>query len=122
MRLYDTGPKTGKRIQEPGSTGARIATLVSERNWHVAMLELEPNGKLGEHKTETDQLLVIVQGAARVSSEGERPLDVTPGTAVFWNRGEQRAVQAGARGLIALIVEGSKLERNLMMPHKRVSG
>lgn len=122
MRLYDTGPKTGKLIQESGTTGARIASLVSDRQWHVAILELEANGKLGAHKTETDQLLIIVQGVARVSSEGEQPLDVSPGTAVFWNRGEQRAVLAGAKGMIGLIVEGDRLERSLMMPRKRVSG
>lgn len=122
MRIYDTGPKTGRRVQEPGTTGARIATLVSERDWHVALLELEPNGTLGAHKTETDQLLIIVQGAARVSSEEDRPLDATPGSAVFWNRGEQRAIKAGAAGLVAIIVEGDRLERNLMMPRKRVSG
>ena len=122
MRIYDTGPTTGKRVQEPGTTGARIATLVSERDWHVALLELEPNGALGAHRTETDQLLIVVQGAARVSSESDRPLDAAPGSAVFWNRGERRQVQAGANGLVGIIVEGDRLERNLMMPRKRVSG
>jgi quercetin dioxygenase-like cupin family protein len=122
MRIYDTGPNTGKRVKEPGSIGARMATLVSERDWHVAILELEPNGALGMHRTVSDQLLVVVQGAARVSSEGDRPLDAAPGSAVFWNRGEQRAIQAGADGLVGIIVEGDRLERNLMMPRKRVSG
>lgn len=122
MRIYDTGPSTGKRFHESGSAGARIATLVSEKNWHVALLELEPNGVLGAHKTDIDQLLVIVQGSARVSSKGERGLDVIPGSAVFWSRGEEHETRAGARGLVAIIVEGDRLERNLMMPRKRISG
>jgi quercetin dioxygenase-like cupin family protein len=122
MRIYDTGPNTGKRLQEPGTHGARVATLVNERDWHVALLELEPNGALGAHRTETDQLLVVVQGSARVSSEGDRPVDAAPGSAIFWNRGEQRAIRAGAEGLVGVIVEGDRLERNLMMPRKRVTG
>ena len=122
MRIYDTGPTTGRRLKERGTIGARMATLVSERDWHVALLELEPKGSLGTHRTTSDQLLIIVQGTARVSTEGDRPLDAAQGSAVFWNRGEQRAVQAGDDGLVGIIVEGDRLERNLMMPRKRISG
>ncbi len=122
MRIYDASIKRGKRIQGFGSAGATVATLISHKNWYVATLELEPNGVLGDHRTSQDQLVIIVQGAARVSSEKEKPVDVAPGTAVFWTRGEAHEMRAGSKGLTAIVIEGDRLEQSLMMSRKRVTG
>ena len=122
MRVYDTGLSKGKRIQDFGSSGARISTLVSAKAWHIAMLQLEPNGVLGAHKVATDQLLIVVQGSARVVGDDEQAVDIIPGSAAFWNRNEAHKTRAGAKGLLAIIVEGDKLAQALAMSIRRVTG
>jgi quercetin dioxygenase-like cupin family protein len=122
MRVYDTGLRKGKQIQEFGSTGVTISTLVSSRTWHIALLQLEPNGLLGAHKVATDQLMILVQGSARVSGDTGDPVDIIPGTAAFWNRGERHETRAGSQGCLAVVVEGDKLSQGLMMAIRKVTG
>jgi quercetin dioxygenase-like cupin family protein len=122
MQVYDTGLNKGKRIQDFGSTGVTISTLISSRAWHVALLQLEPNGLLGAHKVATDQLMILVQGSARVSGDTGDPVDIVPGSAPFWNRGERHEIRAGSKGGLAVIVEGDKLAQALMMTIRKVTG
>jgi len=122
MQVYDTGLNKGKHIQDFGSTGVTISTLISSRTWHVALLQIEPNGLLGAHKVATDQLMILVQGNARVSGDTGDPVDIVPGSAPFWNRGERHEVRAGSKGCLAVIVEGDKLAQSLMMTIRKVTG
>ena len=122
MRVYDTGLNKGRRIQDFGSTGARISTLISTKTWHVALLQLEPAGLLGAHKVATDQLMVIVQGSVRVSGEDGNAIDIVPGAAAFWNRNEVHETRAGSKGCIAIIVEGDKVGQGLAMAIRKVTG
>ena len=122
MRVYDTGLKKGKHIQDFGSTGVTVSTLISNRAWHVALLQLEPNGLLGAHMIATDQLMILVQGSARVSGDSGDPVDIVPGSAPFWNRGERHEIRAGSQGCLAVIVEGDKLSESLAMAIRRVTG
>ncbi len=122
MQIYDSGASRGKRIEEFGSHGVSMSTLMNARAWHVAMVELEPSGVLGAHKLITDQLLIVIQGSGRVSGGGGRLVDVAPGSAVFWNRGEVHETHAGAEGLVGIVIEGDRLERTLTMPIRKVTG
>jgi quercetin dioxygenase-like cupin family protein len=122
MQVYDTGLNKGKQIQDFGSTGVRISTLISSRTWHVALLKLEPHGLLGAHKVATDQLVIFVQGSARISGDDGNAVDIVPGAAAFWNRGERHETRAGSQGCLAVVVEGDKLAQSLMMSIRRVTG
>ncbi len=122
MQVYDTGLNKGKRIQDFGSTGVRISTLITLRAWHIALLQIEPDGVLGAHKVATDQLMIVVQGGARVSGDDSDAIDIVPGTAAFWNRGERHETRAGSKGCLAIVVEGDKLANGLAMSIRRVTG
>jgi quercetin dioxygenase-like cupin family protein len=122
MQVYDTGLNKGKKIQEFGSTGVTMSTLINSRAWHVALMKLEPNGLMGAHKVATDQLVVFVQGSARVSGEDGNAVDIVPGAAAFWNRGERHETRAGSQGCLAVVIEGDKLAQSLMMTIRRVTG
>ncbi len=121
MRVYDSGLSKGKRIDSFGSRDVTISTVMSSKKWHVATLQLGPNGTLGEHKLATDQLLIIMAGSAKVTGDKNARVDVTPGVAVFWNKDEIHGVQAGSGGLSAVLIEGDKLHRELLMPLRKVT-
>ena len=121
MRIYDAGLSSGKQVQDFGSKDAKFSTVMSSRMWHVATLQLEPNGVLGAHKVATDQLLIVMGGRARVTGDNVKGVDVVPGVAIFWNRNEVHEVRAGSDGLVAVVIEGDKLHRELMMPVRKVT-
>lgn len=122
MQIYDSGTGRGKHIQEFGSKGVTMATLMNARAWHVAAVQLEPNGVLGAHKLVTDQLLIVVEGSGRVSSGGGHPVDIAPGSAVFWNKDEVHETHAGEEGLVGILIEGDRLGRALTMSIKKITG
>ena len=122
MQIYDSGTKRGKQVQEFGSTGVKMAALMNARAWHIVAVQLDPGGVLGAHKATEDQVLIVVEGSGRVSSGGGKPVDVAPGSTVFWNQGEVHETRAGDQGLTAILVEGEKLERTLSMPVKKITG
>ena len=121
-RVYDTGLTKGRQIQDFSSRGARVTTLVSAKTLHIALLQLAPEGLLGAHKVATDQLLIAVQGNARVSGDDNKPVDIVPGSAAFWNKEERHEIRAGADGMLAVIVEGDQLARSLAMSIRKVTG
>ncbi|MGC9522646.1 MAG: hypothetical protein ACP5HG_12280 [Anaerolineae bacterium] len=121
MRIYDSGRSKGKQVSDFGSRDVTISTVMSSRAWHVATLRLAPNGVLGAHKLATDQLLIIMAGSAKVTGDKNMRVDVTPGIAVFWNKDEVHEVQAGSEGLSAVLIEGDKLHREILMPVRKVT-
>ncbi len=120
MRLYSFDFSKGRRIEAYDSSGVVISGLVSDpRTGLIAAISLEPEGVLGAHKAAEDQLFVVLQGYGKVSGEDVHGVEVTPGSAIFWRKGEMHGVRAGAEGLTAIVVEGERVSRSITMTPRR---
>ncbi|MBN1248131.1 MAG: cupin [Anaerolineae bacterium] len=120
MRIFSFNQIQGRSIKAFDSAGATIASVTKgPRSWQVIALYLEPNGVLGNHKEVSDQLMLVAQGTAEVSSEGRSSIGVAQGDAVLWRSGEAHEVRAGSEGLMAIIWEGDELGRHISMPARR---
>lgn len=121
MRVFSFTQIQGRNITAFDSTGATLTPVTKgPRSWQVVALYLEPNGVLGNHKEVSDQLLLVTQGSAEVSSEGRASIGVTVGDAVLWRSGEAHEIRAGADGVMAIIWEGDELTRFVAMPLRRI--
>ena len=120
MRIFSFNPIQGRNITAFNSQDATISPVTKgPRSQQTIALYLEPNGVLGNHKEVSDQLMLVVQGTAEVSSEGRSSLGVSAGDAVLWRSNENHEVRAGSEGLTAIIVEGDGLPRFIAMPARR---
>lgn len=123
MRLFDFNAVYGKPVTRFGSQGAKMVRALETEDGplFLGVLYLAPNGRLGEHPAESDQLMLVFQGRATVlGGEGESA-SATVGQAVFWQAGERHETCAGREGLAAILVEGEKLEpekflRRILLP------
>jgi quercetin dioxygenase-like cupin family protein len=117
MRIFSFNSIKGRSITAFDSSGATIAPVTKgPRSRQVVALYLEPNGILGNHKEVSDQLLLVSQGSAEVSSEGRSTIGVAAGDAVLWRSGEAHEIRAGSEGLMGFIVEADGLNRFVAMP------
>jgi quercetin dioxygenase-like cupin family protein len=83
---------------------------------------LEPTGVISRHEAAMDQLLLVVDGSATVSGAEMQAVEVVPGCAVFWERGEMHETRAGAGGLVAVVLEGRGYDPGRSMPMQRPGG
>jgi quercetin dioxygenase-like cupin family protein len=120
MRIYTFEAAKGRKITAFNSQGAVISRLTSgPRSWQIVALYLEPDGVLGAHRATSDQLLVVTQGTARVSTGKSKPMYAGPGSAVFWRSGEEHETRAGPEGLLGIIIEGDGLADIITMQLQR---
>ena len=116
MRIYRYGCEVGRTIERFGSRGDTFSpTLRGLELAYAGCMYLEPQGIIGQHEASMDQLLLVVQGSGVVSGADAQVVDVEPGCAVFWERGEVHETRAGADGLVAVVVEGERLDPGASM-------
>lgn len=121
MCVFSFAAAKGRRVTAFESKGATISSVTKgPRSQQVIALHLEPNGVLGRHKEVSDQLLLVSQGSANVSSEGGSSIGVYPGDAVLWRAGEAHEIRAGSEGLVAIILESDRLSKVVSMPVRRI--
>jgi quercetin dioxygenase-like cupin family protein len=117
MRVFSFSAIQGRSVEAFDSTGATIVPVTKgPRDRQVIALYLEPDGVLGNHKEVSDQLLLVAQGSAEVSSEGRSAIGVAAGDAVLWRSGERHEIRAGSEGLTGFIIEADELSRFVAMP------
>jgi len=73
-------------------------------------MHLEANGIVGGHEATTDQLLLVAQGSGVVTGAESQAVRVEPGHAVFWRQGEMHETRAHEGGLVAIVIEGERLD------------
>jgi mannose-6-phosphate isomerase-like protein (cupin superfamily) len=101
-------------ITQFGSVGASITHLLrSDRPGHIAVIELQPGGKLGMHEAVEDQLFVIISGSGVVSVLDSEPMPVGADTLIYWHAGENHETIAGSDGLSGFVVEGEEIGEHL---------
>lgn len=79
-------------------------------------MHIEPEGILGAHAAAVDQLFLVVRGSGTVSSNSSAAIQVGPGTAIFWTKGENHETRARSEGLVAIVIEGEGLSSANAMP------
>lgn len=108
MESFQFDKEQGGAIGAYGSAGATVVHLLREAAVSVVTIYLEPGGVLGRHEAAADQLFLVVAGSGQATTGDER-VEVAPGTAVFWRKGEVHETRAGEEGLTAVVVEGEGL-------------
>ena len=104
MRVFSFTKAQGREVRAFDSSGAALTTVTKgPRSWQVVALYLEPQGCLGNHKEVSDQLMLVVQGSAEVSSEGRSSIGVAPGDAVLWRSGEIHEVRATITRVLVIV-------------------
>jgi quercetin dioxygenase-like cupin family protein len=106
MRILELGSMDFREISQFDSTGFSVAAIGVLKPGHVSLLRLEAGGVIGRHPAVGVQLLVVLDGRAKVSGEYGVPAEVTPGQAVVWEPGENHETRS-ENGATALVVEGS---------------
>ena len=91
-----------REIETPRGSRSPVV-LDSDQTARAVLIALDPGQKLGEHEVKEHSFLVVVEGAVRIESGGE-VLDAAPGTLLFFEPEERRAVSSadGARLLLFL--------------------
>jgi quercetin dioxygenase-like cupin family protein len=112
MKVFTFAPSTGHTITQYDSRGVTLAPILrSATLGYLACFYLEPHGVIGAHEAAQSQLLLILQGEARVTGREGTVTAVTPGDAVLWQQGEWHETRAGADGLTAVILEAEALNQ-----------
>ncbi|MGD6843784.1 cupin domain-containing protein [Bacillus infantis] len=108
MKLFQFD-SAGKEISRFGSLNSYYTLLSREIPVTVGCMQLKEDSVLGMHPAVGPQLFLIVSGEGWVrSADGER-IAVDPGTAVFWEDGEEHE-SGSALGMTAVIIEGPGLQ------------
>src|ERR1043165_7077017 len=89
-------------IATPGGTASPVV-LDSQEEGRAVLVGLEPGQELGEHQVKEHAFVLVVDGRARVQSNGDS-LDAGPGTLLSFEPDERRVVSSdgGARILLLL--------------------
>ena len=108
MRILNFKKEQGKSIHDHDSQGASVVHLLQNTPTFVVTIYLEPGVVLGVHTATADQLFLVVAGSGQALA-GEERCQLSPGTAVLWQSGEEHETRAGSQGLTAVVVEGKGL-------------
>lgn len=121
MDTLHFGHEYGKPITAYGSIRATVVHLLRSTPVFAVTIYLEPHGVLGMHPATTDQLFLVVAGSGQAVAGGAR-CKLSPGTAVFWHRGEDHETRAGGEGLVAVVLEGESLAEALSADFRGTHG
>lgn len=105
MRVLTLGSVPRRTVDAHGSTGFTVGGLGLTADAHLVVVALRPGGVIGAHPAAGRQVLVVVEGDARVTGGDGTSADLGPGQAAVWEPGERHETRSGG-GLTALVVEG----------------
>jgi mannose-6-phosphate isomerase-like protein (cupin superfamily) len=116
MKLFRFDARVGHEIGKFDSVQFILSTIAHLKGEAlVSCIHLGENGVAGNHQTITPQLMLVVQGEGLVRAEKEGPVEILPGIAVFWEKGEWHETST-ASGLMAIIIECELLNPAEYMP------
>lgn len=114
MRCFSFDREHGRTIDAFNSQGVTVVHLLKHTEAFVVTIYLEPHGVLGMHPAMEDQLFLVVAGGGQAITEGER-CELSSGSAVLWQSGEEHETCAGEQGLTAIVLEGEGLSKRLVL-------
>ena len=105
MRIIRLGALPRQAVDNHGSKRFTVSALGITAESHLVLVDLAPGGLIGRHPAVATQLLVVLDGDATVSGGESDPVEIGPGQAAAWERGELHETRT-VGGLRALVVEG----------------
>ena len=94
------------RFDSRGATIGGVARCAGQVR--ISFIELDPGGVIGMHEAEAPQLFLVVEGAGRVRSGDDDPIQIAQGQGAFWETGELHETVTDS-GLTAIVVEADEL-------------
>ncbi len=105
MRIIRLGALPRQGVDNHGSQRFSVSALGITADAALVLVDLKPGGLIGRHPAVATQLLVVLDGDATVSGADGEPVEIGPGQAAVWDRGEPHETRSSG-GLRALVVEG----------------
>ncbi len=105
MRVLRLDAVPRRRPDAHGSKGFGLGALGITADSHLVVVRLDAGGIIGRHPAAGRQLLVVIDGDARVAGHDGIPTDLGPGEAAVWEPGEHHETRSRT-GLTALVLEG----------------
>ncbi|SEA25800.1 hypothetical protein SAMN05421743_103326 [Thalassobacillus cyri] len=118
MDFYRFDKESGHTITEFESDFIMSRILQTENPLDIGAMHLEAGGKIGYHQAVVPQILLIVSGEGEVYGADKVFNHVKSGVAVFWEQDEWHETRSD-HGLMAIVIEGEKLNPSNMTPFKR---
>ncbi len=110
MKIFHFDAGEGRKIDAFGSTSfTQMPILQIPSRARVSRIHLGQDGRIGLHPTNSDQLLIIIQGEGWVRAGSSEQAPISMGMAVLWEKGEMHETGTGTE-LEALVIEGDRLE------------
>ena len=106
MRVLRAADAAAKKVADFGSEGFTVSVL--GRAVHSVLAQLAPDGRIGRHPADVDQVFVVVAGGATVSGADQERVQVGPGQVVIWRAGESHETRSDV-GVLAIILEADGL-------------
>ena len=103
-------PRPGRPIAAFGSEGLAFEPVARSTRWAaVSILRVAPGGRVGGHEAPVPQVARVLEGEGTTRTrDAQAPL--APGVVVRWAQGEWHETEAGAKGLLLLVVESPEFE------------
>jgi quercetin dioxygenase-like cupin family protein len=105
VRILSLHGLPGRPNDAHGSKGLTVGAFGLTADAHLVAVRLKPGGVIGRHPAAGRQLLVVLEGDAKVSGVGGEPVDIGPGQAAVWEPYEAHETSSET-GLVAMVIEG----------------
>lgn len=109
MKIISQNQMPSKKITLFNSKEAITSLIMRKTNdFQVSFMELGPNGILGLHQADVDQLFIVIKGTGWTKTNNTSRVQINEGDCVFRNKGEWHETTTQT-GLKAVIIEGINL-------------
>jgi mannose-6-phosphate isomerase-like protein (cupin superfamily) len=110
MKLFRFDRTISGEITAHGSSGLFMRRILrAARNVRVDVMHIEPNGLVGGHHANDNQLFAVVQGDGWVRVADGEPQHIEKHQAAFWTQGEWH--ESGTQqGMTVIVIEGPDLD------------
>lgn len=105
MRIIRLAGLPRQPVDNHGSRRFSVSALGLTAEAHLVLIDVGPGGVIGRHPAVATQLLVVLDGDAVVSGAEGDPVEMGPGQAAVWERGEAHETRT-VTGLRGLVLEG----------------
>jgi quercetin dioxygenase-like cupin family protein len=104
VRIVDCSGDAGYGETRFDSRGFTVTPLVTDAAF-VAVLRLEPGGRIGRHSATGRQVFCVVEGRGRVTGDDRVEQPIHAGQAAVWEPGEEHETGTDD-GMTAVVSEG----------------
>jgi hypothetical protein len=110
MDIFRFDSAAGRAITQYGSVNVILSRILQVNvEASIRCFHLGAAGVVGYHQATTPQLFLVVNGIGWVRGESNERLAISAGQAAFWQKDEWHE-SGTAHGMMAIVIEGEKLE------------